>query len=252
MSDSGDINSVKLPMKFRINALLWFLQRVTGIFIIFWMLLHTFTNYLIIQGKEAYEHEVIFYHELVPQIDILYAMLGLLIAWHAFYGVTNIVRDLSVRGTANKKPADRERPLLPTEASSASNVMLWFRAKRQLPTRPLWSIHRVSAMIILVTVLIHFTWIHLIGGFEYYSSWDFVIATFKDPAFMLFYLVFDFGISFHGTQGIRIILTDFTKLGEKPEYQKLVVSISLLLGIIGFLILAYIDLTAFLYVQFMR
>jgi len=239
MQDTGNHEIIKLPLKNRVNAFLWFLHRLTGIVIIVWMTMHTFTNFLILQGKEVYEQEVVLYHELVPQIDIFYAILGVVIAWHAFYGLTNIIRDLSGRSDSYNSPTRRV-----TKGFSS-----WFKNDRNLPTRPLWSIHRISALIILFTVFVHFVWIHLIGSYGYYSNWESVIETFKNPMWMLFYLLFDFGISFHGTQGIRIILTDFTGLGSRPERHKLILALSLFAGIIGFLVLAYIDVSAFLYVN---
>jgi succinate dehydrogenase/fumarate reductase cytochrome b subunit len=242
-----ETEEITIPMMGRINAFLWILQRLTGIAVIFWMLLHTFSNYLIIQGKEVYEHEILFYHEVVPYIDLIYALLGVAIAWHAIYGLINIVRDLYSPGEPRLLTLKRKVPISPREISSPKNVLMWFKSGRRLPYRPIWSLHRVSAIILLFTVLIHFTWIHIIGGFQYYSSWDSVIQTFKNPIWVVFYLIFDFAIAFHGAQGIRIIITDFTNI--EAEHQKAVLALSITIGVIGFLILAGIDIYAFIYVQ---
>lgn len=242
-----ETEEITIPMMGRINAFLWIIQRLTGIAVIFWMLLHTYSNYLIIQGKEIYEQEILFYHEVVPYIDLIYALLGVAIAWHAFYGLINIIRDLYSTREPRLPTLKRKVPINPKEISSPKNFTMWFRSGRQLPYRPVWSLHRISAIIMLFTVLVHFIWIHIIGGYQYYSNWDLVIETFKNPVWMIFYLIFDFAISFHGAQGIRIIITDFTNL--EAEHQKAVLMLSIAIGVIGLIILAGIDIYAFMYVQ---
>ncbi len=238
---------VSIPLKNRLNAFLWFLQRILGGVIILWMLLHTYTNYLITLGPEAYESALAEY-ESVPGVQYIYILLGIAIAWHAFYGLTLILRDLMTSkqplGVATKK---REDKLIPREISTPRNFPMWFFSGRRLPKRPIWSLHRISAIILLFTVTLHVIHIHLIGGLPYYGDWNNVIATYKDPIWMIYYLIFDFGIAFHGTQGIRIIIMDFTSIGKEGE--RTVSILSILIGILGFLLLAYIDLRAFMYVS---
>jgi len=238
---------ISIPFQNRLNAFLWFLQRILGGVVILWMLIHTYTNYTITLGRVAYESSLAEY-ESIPGVQYIYVLLGVAIGWHAVYGLTIILRDLVTTrqplGIATKKREDR---LLSREISSPKNIPMWFFSGRQLPSRPIWSLHRISAIILLFTVTLHVIHVHLIGGFAYYSSWDNIIATYKDPIWMVYYLVFDFGLAFHGTQGIRIILMDFTNIGKEGE--KLISRLALLIGVVGFLILAAIDIRAFLYVE---
>ena len=233
---------VEFPVTNKINAWLWLLQRLFGLAIVAWMLLHTYTNYLVTLGKEAYEAEVALY-ESIPGIDLIYAALGIAIAWHAIYGLTIIIRDLVTSkqpvGEAIKK---RKAPLTDREISTPRNIKMWFASGRQLPSRPMWSLHRISALIVAFVVLVHFLRIHVIGGPEYFTNWNNIIVTYKDPLWITFYLIFNFAISFHGANGIRIITMDFTNI----ENEKIVRLLSLAIGIIGFAILTwitYIDYT---------
>ncbi|MGQ4891160.1 MAG: hypothetical protein ACP6IP_01605 [Candidatus Njordarchaeia archaeon] len=237
---------VSIPVTGRINAFLWMLQRLIGIVIVLWMLLHTYSNYLIIQGKEVYEHEIAFYHT-IPYIDLIYALLGIAIAWHAIYGLIIVIQDLSTNPPLSYVAKRRKIPVAPREVSTARNFSMWFKSGRVLPTRPLWSIHRISALTLTFIVLIHFIWIHVIGGFAYYASWDSVIETFRNPIWMIFYLIFDVAISFHGAQGLRIIMMDFTNLDE--THHKAVLATAVLIAIAGLVILVSIDLYAYLHVS---
>ena len=237
---------VSIPVTGRINAFLWMLQRLIGIIIVLWMLLHTYSNYLIIQGKEVYEHEILLYHT-IPYIDLIYALLGIAIAWHAIYGLIIIIQDFSTNQPLSNIAKRRKVPVAPKEISTARNFTMWFKPGRRLPTRPIWSMHRISALILAFVVLIHFIWIHIIGGFAYYTNWNSVVETFRNPIWMVFYLIFDVAISLHGAQGIRIILMDFTSLDE--THHKAVLATAVLIAIIGLILLVSIDAYAYLYVS---
>ena len=235
----------EFPTTNKINAFLWLLQRLFGIVIIAWMALHTYSNYLITLGPEIYEHEIQLY-ESIPGIQLIYAALGVAIAWHAFYGLTLIIQDLLTSkqpvGEAIKK---RKAPLFNREIGTPRNIKMWFFSGRQLPSRPLWSLHRISALTVAFIVLIHFIHIHIIGGPEYFTNWEHVISTYKDPIWMVYYLIFNITISIHGAQGIRIIIMDFTNI----EDEKIVRAFAVLIALIGFALLTWIDYTAFTYVN---
>jgi len=248
-----ELEEVKIPLRNRLNIWLWFLQRFLGIVIILWMLLHTYTNFLIIQGPEIYEAEVAFY-ESIPGIQIIYILLGIGIAWHAFYGIYLIYSDLAV---GRKEPyqlflreleSKRKAPFLGSELSISKNFPSWFFSKRQLGlSRKIWAMHRIMAVIVSFVVLIHFIRLHLLLGLDYIMDWDKVILTFKDPTWLIFYIIFNAAISIHGANGIRIIITDFTSIEE--EHHKFVLYLAVLIAIVGFVLLTSIEITAFLIAQ---
>lgn len=208
----------------------WLLQRVSGIIIIFWSVLHVYSIYLLSLGPEEYESEIALYHN-IPLYILLYYMLGIIIGFHAFMGISIIYNDIRRKRRNNHN-------------EMGSNVSYWFSLRYKVGmTKYAWILRRVSGILLIALVAYHITRIHLILGESYYTDWYKVIkAGYGSIESLLIYLFFIFILSYHGSDGLRVIIIDFIGL----ESGKKLTILSLLIGSIFFIIASIIAIKLFL------
>lgn len=207
----------------------WGLQRISGLIIILWSILHVYSAYLLTLGPEAYESELAFYHS-IPFYILLYYILGAVIGFHGLMGLIIILNDVRVR--SGNRGENR-----------LYGISYWFSTRYKLGvTKYSWSLRRISGIVLLFLVLYHVVRIHLILGEEYYLNWYKVVKFgYGSLESLLLYLIFVFVLSFHGSDGLRVILIDFLGI----ESGKKLTALTTLLGFLFFIFAAWIAITLY-------
>ncbi len=110
----------------------------------------------------------------------------------------------------------------------------WWSIKYKVGiTKYPWAIRRASGILLIFIVLYHVIRIHLLLGEAYYLSWYSVVKLgYGSLKSLLLYLVFVFVLSFHSSDGFRVLLIDFLGI----ESDKKLTLFSLLVGLIFFVI----------------
>ncbi|MGC8646651.1 MAG: succinate dehydrogenase [Thermoplasmata archaeon] len=129
---------------------------------------------------------------------------------------------------------------------SLKDSLYWIKIKgRQISDGIAFLFHRLTGLVILLYLYIHFAALSQLIGSQSTGGQNFqnFLKTVESPPFVALDILLFLVIFYHGANGIRLVFSEF---GIGTSRRKLFFWIMMILGVIGWILLTYIVVKAFL------